>query len=192
MPYSNNNPPPLVRVLDFFKSFSDPWSYECILIIHQVLYPTRPVDAELSDSNREGQDDPTGNDDGGQGTTSDESTVPNMIGSSMAVQVLPSVADQLTTAAPLGSGHLKKKRLVLVSKLKQHESSNQVTVELFPHHVPRHSLGLVAARLVFWHLFEAFQCLAQAARTDTSARADTQPAKRLRPPLMRRMLTPRF
>jgi hypothetical protein len=90
----------------------------------------------LSDSNREGQDDPTGNDDGGQGTASDESTVPNMIGSSMAVQVLPSAADQLTTAAPLGSGHLKKKRLVLVSKLKQHASSNQVTAELFPHHVP--------------------------------------------------------
>jgi hypothetical protein len=44
-----------------------------------------------------------------------------------------------------------------------------VTTELFPHHAPRGSLGLVAARLVFWCLFEAFQRLTQAARTDTSA-----------------------
>jgi hypothetical protein len=46
--------------------------------------------------------------------------------------------------------------------------------------------------LVFWRLFEAFQCLAQAARTDTLAGADTEPAKRLRAPPMRRMLAPRY
>jgi hypothetical protein len=34
MPYSSNNSPPLVRVLDFFNSFPDLWSYESILIIH--------------------------------------------------------------------------------------------------------------------------------------------------------------
>jgi hypothetical protein len=45
MPYSSNNPPPLVRVLDFFNSFLDPQSYQSILIIHQDLYPARPVDA---------------------------------------------------------------------------------------------------------------------------------------------------
>jgi hypothetical protein len=54
MPYNSNKPPPLVRVLDFFKSFPDPWSYESILIIHQDLYSTRSVDAELSDSNHDG------------------------------------------------------------------------------------------------------------------------------------------
>jgi hypothetical protein len=48
----------------------------------------------------------------------------------MAAQVLPS------TAAPLGSGHPKKKRLVLVSMCKQLVSSDQVTTELFPHHAP--------------------------------------------------------
>jgi hypothetical protein len=48
---------------------------------------------------------------GGQGAPSAEPIVPNLIGSSMAAQVLPSVADQLTTAAPLGSGHLKKQCL---------------------------------------------------------------------------------
>jgi hypothetical protein len=54
----------------------------------------------------------------------------------MAAQVLPSTADQLTTTTPLGSGHPKKKHLVLVSKRKQPTSSDQVTTELFPHHAP--------------------------------------------------------
>jgi hypothetical protein len=110
----------------------------------------------------------------------------------MVVQVLPSAVDHPTTTAPLGSDHSKMKRLVLVSKRKQHASFDQVTTELFPHHEPRRSLGLVAARLVFWHLLEAFQRLAQAGRTDTSTGADTQPAKRLRVPPKRRMLAPRY
>jgi hypothetical protein len=74
----------------------------------------------------------------------------------MVVQVPPSATDQLTAAAPLGSGHPKKKRLVLVFKHKQPASSDQVTTELFSNHAPRHSLGLIAARLIFWCLFEAF------------------------------------
>jgi hypothetical protein len=63
--------------------------------------------------------------------------------------ILPSAADQPTAAAPLGSDHLKKKRLVLVFKHKQHASFDQVTTELFSHHAPWRSLGLVAVRLVF-------------------------------------------
>jgi hypothetical protein len=110
----------------------------------------------------------------------------------MVAQVLPSTADHLTTAAPLGSSHPKKKHLVLVSKRKQLASSDQMTTELFPHYAPRCSLGLVATRLVFWCLFEAFQRLTQAARTDTSAKADTQPAKRHRTSPIRRMLTHKY
>jgi hypothetical protein len=110
----------------------------------------------------------------------------------MAAQVLPSTADQLTTATPSGNGNPKKKRLALVFKRKQHASSTQEITEFFLHHTPRRFLGLVVAMLIFWHLFEAFQRLTQAARTDTSAGVDTQPAKRLRTPLMRRMLTPRY
>jgi hypothetical protein len=34
LPFSSNNPPPLVRILDFFKSVSDSRSYESIPIIH--------------------------------------------------------------------------------------------------------------------------------------------------------------
>jgi hypothetical protein len=64
-PFSSDNPPPLVRILDFFKFVLDPCSYESIPIIHQDLYPARPVDAEVSDSNHYGQDDSTDNDDGG-------------------------------------------------------------------------------------------------------------------------------
>jgi hypothetical protein len=163
-----------------------------MLIIHQDLYPACPVDSELSDSNHDGQDNPTGDDDGGQGAPSAESTVPRLIGFCMAVQVLPSTANQLTTAAPSGSGHPKKKRLVLVFKSKQHVSSDQVTTEFFPHHATWRSLGLVAARLVFWRLFEVFQRHAQADKTNTSARADTQPTKRLWAPPMRRILAPRY
>jgi hypothetical protein len=64
-PFSSDNPPPLVRILDFFKFVSDPCSYESIPIIDQDLYLARPIDAEVSDSDHDGQDDPTSNDDGG-------------------------------------------------------------------------------------------------------------------------------
>jgi hypothetical protein len=118
MLFSSDNPPPLVRILNFFKFVLDPCSYEPIPIIHQNLYPARPVDAEVSDSNHDGQDDPTGNDDGGQGAPSAEPIVPHLIGSGTATQVHPSVADQPTTTTHLGSGPSKKKRLVLSSQRK--------------------------------------------------------------------------
>jgi hypothetical protein len=54
LPYNSDNPPLLVRVFDFFKSFPDLWSYESILIINEDIYPAHPVDAELSDSNQDG------------------------------------------------------------------------------------------------------------------------------------------
>jgi hypothetical protein len=162
------------------------------LSIHQDLYPARPVDAEMSDSTHDWQDDPTGNDDGGQGAPSAEPTVPHLIGSGTAEQVRPSTVDQLTTVAPLGSGHSKKKHLVLASKRKQYAPFDQVTTEFFPHHVPRCSLGLVTVKLIFGRLFEALQRPTQTAKFDTSAGVDIQPAKRLRAPPMRKMLAPRY
>jgi hypothetical protein len=90
-----------------------------------------------------------GDDDGGQGAPSARPTVPSLIGCGMVAQVLPSAVDQFTTAAPLGSGHPKKKCLVLFSKRKHPASSDQVATELFPHHAPRRSLGLVVKRLIF-------------------------------------------
>jgi hypothetical protein len=85
---------------------------------------------ELSDSNQDGQDNPAGDDAGGQGAPSAEPTASNLIGSDMAERVCPS------TAAPLGSGQPKSKRLVLISKRKRPTPSDQVTTELLPHHVP--------------------------------------------------------
>jgi hypothetical protein len=67
-----------------------------------------------------------------------------------------------------------------------------VTTELFLHHVPRSSPGLVVVKLIFRRLFEALQRLTQAAKIDTFAGADTQPAKRLRAPSMRKILAPRY
>jgi hypothetical protein len=118
MPFSSDNPPPLVRILDFFTFILDLCSYESVLFIKQDLYPTRPVDAEVSDSSHDGQDDPKGNDDGDQGAPPSEPTAPSPIRSSTAAQACPSTADQLTTAAPLGSGPSKKKCHVLASKHK--------------------------------------------------------------------------
>jgi hypothetical protein len=91
-PFSSDNPP-LVRILDFFKFISDSCSYESVLLIHQDLYPARPIDAEVSDSSHNGQDDPKGNNNGGQGAPSSEPTAPNQIGSGMAAQVRPSAVD---------------------------------------------------------------------------------------------------
>jgi hypothetical protein len=144
------------------------------------------------DSTHDGQDDPTGNDDGGQGAPSAEPTVPHLIRSDTAMQVRPSAADQLTTAAPLGSGHLKKKHLVLASKHKHPTPSDQVITELFPHHAPRCPSCLVAVKLIFGCLFEALQHLTQAVAINTSAGADAQPAKKLRALPMRRMLAPKY
>jgi hypothetical protein len=80
MSFSSDNPPPLVWILDFFTFISDSCSYESVLFIHQDLYLAHPVDAEVSDSSHDGQDDPKGNDDGGQGAPPSEPTAPNPIG----------------------------------------------------------------------------------------------------------------
>jgi hypothetical protein len=177
-PFNSDNPPPLVRIIDFFKSISDPCSYESVLFTHQDLCPARPVDAEVFDSSH----------DGDQGSPPSEPTAPNLIGSGMAAQVRPYTADQLTTAAPLGSGPPKKKRLVLASKRKHSAPFDQVITELFLHHAPCSPPDLVEVKLVFGHLFEALQYPAQDAQIDTSVGADTQPAKRLRAVPMRKML----
>jgi hypothetical protein len=72
----------------------------------------------VSDSNHNGQDDPKGNVDGGQGASSSELIDPNLTRSGPVVQVRPFATDQLITAAPLGNGPPKKKHLVLGSKRK--------------------------------------------------------------------------
>jgi hypothetical protein len=113
------------------------------MLIKWDLYPTHQVDAELSDSDNDGQNEPTGDDARCQGVPSTESIAPNPIGSSMAEQIHPYAVDQTTTIIPTGSGQQKKKCVVLASKIKQPTSSDQVITELPPYRGPRSSLDLV-------------------------------------------------
>jgi hypothetical protein len=81
---------------------------------------------------------------------------------------------------------------MLASKRKTTTSSNQVITELPSYHGSHNRLNLVAVNLAFGRLFEAFQHISQAIRTDATARADTQPTKKPRAPSMRRILVPKY
>jgi hypothetical protein len=81
---------------------------------------------------------------------------------------------------------------MLASKCKTTTSSDQVITELSSYHGSRNRLNLVSVNLAFGRLFEAFQHISQAIRTDATTRVDTQPAKKTRAPSMRRILAPRY
>jgi hypothetical protein len=108
----------------------------------------------------------------------------------MAAPVRPPAADQPVSAAPLSGGQ-KRKRIRLASKRKTTTSSDQVITELPSSHGSRNRLNLVSVNLTFGRLFESFQHISQAIRTDAMAGADTQPAK-TRAPSMRRILAPKY
>jgi hypothetical protein len=135
----------------------------------------------LSDSTGEDQKQPAGDDVEDHEIPLTEPITSNPIGSNMAVLVRPSVADQSVSVAPLSGGQ-KQKCLMLASKCKTTTSSDQVITKLHSYHGSRNRLNLVAVNLAFRHLFEAFQHVSQAIRTDTTAGADTQPAKKPRAP----------
>jgi hypothetical protein len=90
----------------------------------------------------------------------------------MAALVRPPITDQSVSAAPLSSGQ-KRKRIMLASKRKTTTSSDQVITELSSYHGSRNCLNLVVVNLAFGRLFESFQHVSQAIRTDTTAGADT-------------------
>jgi hypothetical protein len=81
---------------------------------------------------------------------------------------------------------------MLASKCKTSTSSDQVITELSSYHGSRNRLNLVVVNLAFRRLFEAFQHVSQVIRTDTTAGADTQPAKKPRAPSMRRILALKY
>ena len=162
-----------------------------ILSFEQDLYPPHQVDVDLSDSTGDEQKQPAGDDVEGRGVPLAEPITSNPIGSDTAALVRPPVADPSISAAPLGGGQ-KRKRTILVPKRKTTTSSDQVIAELPSYHGSRNRLNLVAVPLAFGRLFEAFQHVFQAIRTGTSAGAETQPAKKLRAPSMRRMLVPKY
>jgi hypothetical protein len=181
LPFSSENPPPLVRVLFFLNLFP----IDCLILsFKQDIYPPHQIDADLSDST--GEDDVEGH-----GVPLTELITSKPIGSDMAALVRPPVVDQSVFAAPLGGGQ-KWKCIMLAPKRKTTTSSDQVITELPSYHGSCNRLNLVAVNLAFGRMFEAFQHVSQAIRTHTTAGANTQPAKKPRAPSMRRILAPKY
>jgi hypothetical protein len=188
LPFSSENPSPLVRVL-FFLNLSPT---DCLILsFKQDLYPPHQVDADLSNSTGEDQKQPAGDDVEGHGIPLTEPITSNPIGSDMAALVRPPVTDQSVSAAPLGGGQ-KRKRIMLASKRKTTTTFDQVITELPSYHGSHNRLNLVTVNLAFGRLFEVFQHASQAIRTDTTAGADTQPAKKPRESSMKRILAPKY
>jgi hypothetical protein len=188
LPFSSENPPPLVRVL-FFLNLSQ---INCLILsFKQDLYPPHQVDADLSDSTGEDRKQTAGDDVEGPGIPLIEPITSNPIGSNMVAPVRPPAADQPISAASLSGGQ-KRKRIRLASKRKTTTSSAQVITEFPSSHGSHNRLNLVSVNLAFGRLFEAFQHISQAIRTDAMAGADTQPTKKTRAPSMRRILAPKY
>jgi hypothetical protein len=145
----------------------------------------------LSDSTGEDQKQTAGDDVEGYGIPLIEPITSNPIGSNMTAPVCPHAADQPVSVPPLSSGQ-KRKCIRLASKCKTTASSDQVITELPSYHGSRNQLNLVSVNLACGRLFEAFQHISKAVRTDATAGADTQPAKKTRVPSMRRILAPKY
>jgi hypothetical protein len=64
-------------------------------------------------------------------------------------------------------------------------------IELPLYHGPCSPLDLITVKIIFGHLFEAFQCISQVTGTCTSASDDIQPQKKMRQPLLKKILVPR-
>jgi hypothetical protein len=188
LPFSSENPPPLVRVL-FFLNLSQ-INY-LILSFKQDLYPPHQVNADLSDSTGEDRKQTAGDDVEGPEIPLIEPITSNPIRSNMAAPVRPPAADQPVFTAPLSGGQ-KQKCISLTSKRKTTTSSDQVITELPSYHWSRNRLNLVSVNLTFGRLFEAFQHISQAIGTDATTGADTQSTKKTRAPSMRRILVPRY
>jgi hypothetical protein len=188
LPFSSENPPPLVRVL-FFLNLSQ---INCLILsFKQDLYPPHQVNADLFDITGEDRKQTAGDDVEGPGIPLIEPITSNPIGSNMAAPVRPPAADLPVSAAPLSGGQ-KQKRIMLASKCKTTTSSDQVITKLPFYHGSHNQLNLVSVNLAFGRLFEAFQHISQVIRTDATTGADTQPAKKTHAPSMRRILAPKY
>jgi hypothetical protein len=125
-------------------------------LVIQDLYPDREIDVVLSDEDNIRPNESAGNDAGGSGAPSVDTLAPNPIGSSVAEESRPLVADQTSSTAPSGGGQ-KKKRVVLGTKRKQDKTAvDQVIIELPPYHGSQSPLYLVVVEHIFGRLFKAF------------------------------------
>jgi hypothetical protein len=191
LPYSDENPPSLVRItvllLTFFLAI-----YTFLWLVTQDLYPDREIDVALSDEDNAKPNEPAGDDAGGNGVPSAETLSPNPIGSSPAGETRLLATDQAVPTAPSGGGQ-KKKRVVLGTKRKHNKAvDDQVIIKLPLYRGSRSPLNIVVVEHLFRHLFEAFQHISQAAMTDASAGDDAQPSKRARAPSLKKLLVPKY
>jgi hypothetical protein len=153
LPFSNENPPPLVRA----RSFLNLSQINCLILsFKQDLYHPHQVDADLSDSTGEDRKQTAGDDVEGHGIPLIEPITSNPIGSNMAALICPPAADQPVSTAPLSDGQ-KRKCIRLASKRKTTASSDQVITELPSYHGSRNQLNLISVNLAFGRLFEPFQ-----------------------------------
>jgi hypothetical protein len=91
LPFSSENPPPLVRVL-FLLNLSQ---INCLILsVKHDLYPRHQVDADLSDSSGEDRKQTAGDDVEGPEIPLIEPITSNPIGSNMAAPVCPAATDQ--------------------------------------------------------------------------------------------------
>jgi hypothetical protein len=133
LPFSSENPPPLVRVLSFLNLSQ----INCLILSFKYeLYPPHQVDADLSDSTGEDRKQTDGDDVEGPEIPLIEPITSNPIGSNLAAPVCPPAADQPISAALLSGGQ-KRKHIMLASKRKTTASSDQVITELPSYHGSR-------------------------------------------------------
>jgi hypothetical protein len=139
LPFSSENPPPLVRVL-FFLNLSQ---INCLILSsEQDLYPPHQVDADLSDNTGEDRKQTAGDDVEGPGIPLIEPISSISIGSNMAAPVRPPATDRPVSAGPLSGGQ-KQKRVRLASKRKT-TTSDQVITEPPSYHGSHTRLTLVS------------------------------------------------
>jgi hypothetical protein len=143
LPYSDENPPPLVGItvllLTFFLAI-----YAFLWLVTQDLYPDREIDIALSNEDNDGPNEPIGDDAGGKRAPSAETLAPNPIESSSAGETCASAADQAVPIAASGGGQ-KKKHIVLRTKSKHNKVvGDEVIIKLPPYHGPRSPLDIVA------------------------------------------------
>jgi hypothetical protein len=192
-PYSNENPPPSVRIFIFL-------SYFHLLLMNfiyqqpQGLYPKACMDVEVS-SNEDAELGPksdapvekkasAGDDAGDGGLSSAEPNVPNPI-SSAAIQV--------PIIVPPTSGRGRKRPTPATRRNKPLRQADQVIthIELPPYCGPHSPLDLVNIEIIFGRIFEAFRHISQVVAASAVASDDDMPQKKLRRPPLRKVLAPR-
>jgi hypothetical protein len=114
------------------------------------------------------------------GVTSAETIAPGSINSVMSEQSKPYVADRVPAIVPSSSKCGCKHPPRITKQSKPITSVDQVMsqVELPPYHGPRSPLDLVAIKIIFGRIFEAFRQVSQVASAGVAAIEVDKPMKR--------------